>query len=55
MNNKIIRGSFKKHMSIKNRNVDKGLLLMRCFSFDYAGKASIFITFKRTSNYFIIH
>lgn len=48
--NNIIGNSFDKnykHKSIKNRNVDKGILLQRCFSFQYAGKADVFITFQR--------
>lgn len=54
MNNKIMCTAYKKHKTIKNRNVDKGILLMRCFSFDYAGKAQIFITFQRNKYMLVI-
>lgn len=44
MKNLQLRGSLKVGVkSIKNKNVELGILLQRMFSFSYAGKAEVFI------------
>lgn len=40
--------------SIKNKNIETGILLQRMFSFTYAGKAEVFI-YKQYDKFVLVH